>query len=736
MRKFLSIIQMVFLVGISTLPALTFAPVTTTASTQKVIFLTTTGINTWTVPSDWSSTNTIEVIGAGGGGGNQLGVANDSGAGGGGGAYSKITNLTGLSSGGSVTYAVGAAGTHAQPGTDGGDTFFNRTTGSAGTCADTTSVCAKGGTGGSAGHPGGAGTGGAAGSGTGTTKNSGGNGGNAGGYGAGGGGGSAGPNGNAGAGGNGANPFASAKDAGGGGGGSGGGTNGGDGTASAGSIGGNGGNNYLGSGGGAGANDADDSGSSGSNGTSGGGGGGADGGPTGPSVGGDGSQLSVWTQTSNSAVAGPGGGGGGGATHDSGTTSRQGGNAGGYGAAGGGGGSDNGGPSLGGDGTQGIIVITYTSSGRTSLTKPANNLGLVGYWSFDEGTSTKATDFSGRGNTGTLSGATLPSWVNGRRQAALSFDGTASYVSVGNASGAVQTVSFWMKPNSVADQKIMDLDGGTHQVQIVSSKVTATGFSGAYVDGAASSTVTLDTSWHFVVATTSSAFAASAFDIGRVSTGYFGGRVDDVRIYSRALSASEVAALYAGGTGGAARANASSVTLQNGTTLGAGNGLVGHWTFDGADTQSTITDRSGQNNHGYFNGGATSSAKTIGKLGQAFSFDGASTYVEAAHASSLDITADITLSAWIKRVQTSDVFDGILAKTNGSSLWDYDLYICGTGSTCATANAVTFESDTTGKLQSTGTITDTNWHHVVFTRSGSAYSRRGKIDSVLRRTPS
>ena len=38
----------------------------------------------------------------------------------------------------------------------------------------------------------------------------------------------------------------------------------------------------------------------------------------------------------------------------------------------------------------------------TALAKPPNNLGLVGYWSFNEGTGTKATDFSGNGNTGTL----------------------------------------------------------------------------------------------------------------------------------------------------------------------------------------------------------------------------------------------------------------------------------------------------------------------------------------------
>jgi hypothetical protein len=52
----------------------------------------------WTVPGDWSNTNTIETIGGGGGGGTG---SSDAGSGGGGGAYSKITNLGGLS--GSIT---------------------------------------------------------------------------------------------------------------------------------------------------------------------------------------------------------------------------------------------------------------------------------------------------------------------------------------------------------------------------------------------------------------------------------------------------------------------------------------------------------------------------------------------------------------------------------------------------------------------------------------------------------
>ncbi|MBU6320946.1 hypothetical protein KGO04_00160 [Patescibacteria group bacterium] len=46
------------------------------------------------------------------------------------------------------------------------------------------------------------------------------------------------------------------------------------------------------------------------------------------------------------------------------------------------------------------------------LTRPANNLGLVGYWQFNEGSGSLAHDTSGAGNTGTLVGS--PSWVAGK----------------------------------------------------------------------------------------------------------------------------------------------------------------------------------------------------------------------------------------------------------------------------------------------------------------------------------
>jgi hypothetical protein len=249
----------------------------TSTSTEKVIFLTQTGAGrTWTVPSDWNSTNnSIEVIGAGGGGAQS---GSDGASGAGAGAYSKVTNLV-LTVGAAISYRVGSGGAGGNPGQDGGDTWFN------GSSLAAATVSAEGGNGSTIGSPG---AGGLAANGVGDTKFSGGAGGAL-----------------------------------------------------------NGANNNGGGGGGAGGPDGD--GAAGDETGIGGAGGDANGGNNG--TGGAeniaGTQSVTWMQTSNSALAGPGGGGGGDADG---------------GLYGGGGGGNGGGSVPGGDGQQGIIVITYAAN--------------------------------------------------------------------------------------------------------------------------------------------------------------------------------------------------------------------------------------------------------------------------------------------------------------------------------------------------------------------------------------
>ena len=291
-----------------------------------------TGTVSWTVPNDWTTTNTVETLGGGGGGGGSNGAPTIGGNGGGGAGYSKVTNLVGLTPGGTVTVAVGAAGiagVSTGAGGTGTDTWFN------GASLLASSVGSKGGVGG--GTAGGAtGTGGASGSGVGTLVKSGGNGGVGGVSNGGGGGGGAGSvNGNGAVGGTAAGGVSGGC----GGGGSGGGSAG---AAGALSIGGAGGNNSGGTGSGAGGNTG-----AGSPGTNGGGGGGTGGTGGGAGAGGGGTE---WDSTHGSGGGGGGGGGGSGNTGAGGAG----------GPYGGGGGAGGGASAAGGIGGAGLIAISYT----------------------------------------------------------------------------------------------------------------------------------------------------------------------------------------------------------------------------------------------------------------------------------------------------------------------------------------------------------------------------------------
>lgn len=596
-------------------------------ATATTIFLTDTGLTSWTVPSDWNnSDNTIEVIGGGGGGGRS-----------GGGAYSKVSNQT-LS--GTVGIQVGAGG---GPGADGEDTWL---------CNSTSNCATIGGSAVIVGAKGGSTSGGSAASGVGTVKYSGGNPGVDTGtsqYGEPGGGGAAGPLGN---GGNGGNVDGDGY-SGGGGGGNGGGSNGQD---DAGFRGGDGGDNFGGTGGGTGAEFT-----TGTAGTD--GGGGAGGGYTGgePSVGGNGTE---WDATHGSG--GGAGGGGTGACFDDANG----------GLYGGGASVEDCAPTA--SGGQGIIVITYTpSSGRSVLSKPANNLGLVAYWSLNEGSGTNVSDASGNSYNGTLNSA---NWVTGKFGKAFNSTGSTNVALPNSLISTISntneiTISAWFKGTN-AQSAVRLQPAGTDFI-VFPWNDSGTRKAIISTDGSVSSGVTVpgaeDNRWHHMVMTwkrntvngfkvyvdgvvanqRDSADASlpnfSTFNFVSYLGTYGGGAgedmvgtLDDVRIYSRELTSSQVTALYRQGSAIVGGAEKTAVK----------NGLVAHWTLNGNDvvwssaSAGTVYDRVGGSN-GTLTNMNQSTAPVQGKIGQALSFNGTNQYIDLGTPSALDVTGNITLSAWI-----------------------------------------------------------------------------------------
>ncbi|MBI2514777.1 LamG domain-containing protein, partial [Candidatus Wolfebacteria bacterium] len=216
---------------------------------------------------------------------------------------------------------------------------------------------------------------------------------------------------------------------------------------------------------------------------------------------------------------------------------------------------------------------------------PSN--GLVGYWTLEEGTGTSTADGSGSGNTGTLTNG--PTWTTGRIGKALSFDGSNDYVNMGDA-GAVEglsAISFgaWVNlRNYVASgqgagiviSKIYGAGGyggNSFDISFGDTYLTTDVYAAGSIDYAnVGRTIVPLNSWTHIevtwqsgsplklyvngaqVASGSYSLSGTTHNVGSPllvgaadSTSVYGfldGLIDEVRIYNRALSASEVTDLY------------------------------------------------------------------------------------------------------------------------------------------------------------------------------------------------
>jgi hypothetical protein len=187
--------------------------------------------------------------------------------------------------------------------------------------------------------------------------------------------------------------------------------------------------------------------------------------------------------------------------------------------------------------------------------------GTVLWLPFDEGSGTTTRDFSGNGNNGKIYGA---SWVNGDYGDALSFDGTSSYVDCGNAASLqVQnafTLCCWFNSANNAWRSFLD-KGWTNAWSFGQQNSKLFFLNGGAV---LSGTLAFSTGvWNFGVVTYDGAtlrfYLNGVFDtsynitcnfsqgnnlwIGKnLGGGFYAGIVDEVRVYNRALPASEIQA--------------------------------------------------------------------------------------------------------------------------------------------------------------------------------------------------
>ncbi len=235
-----------------------------------------------------------------------------------------------------------------------------------------------------------------------------------------------------------------------------------------------------------------------------------------------------------------------------------------------------------------LAIFIFSFYGLVSVFAQTTDVtsGLVGNWKFDEGTGTSASDSSGNNNTGALFNS--PTWVTGKFGKALSFDGVNDYVEVGDKStldGFTNlSISLWFQTNTdqigVLVNKYENLNNNGYYLAVgdrffSSDKVTFM-IDGASEDMFFANTSVTDGQWHHLVAVYQGGIGPKiyidgleqfgartgklqnsigtapgrSFRIGQYSPGgynfYYKGLMDEVRVYNRALSVSEVEALYGG----------------------------------------------------------------------------------------------------------------------------------------------------------------------------------------------
>jgi len=219
-------------------------------------------------------------------------------------------------------------------------------------------------------------------------------------------------------------------------------------------------------------------------------------------------------------------------------------------------------------------------------------LGLVGWWKFDEGSGTSASDSSGYGNTGTMFTSSTQSDIFStsgcKIGACTSFNGANQNIRVPAGVGDelyltdAVTLSTWIQYGGLGLNTPFVISKGwsdAYQLVMSSGKANLQIFkSGPVLCGDVASATTLQTgTWYHVVGTYDGqnakiyingryeAQAVCGFPMNpwsgylKIGSNYqantdfinypsywqmFKGGLDDVRVYNRALSAAEISALY------------------------------------------------------------------------------------------------------------------------------------------------------------------------------------------------
>jgi chitodextrinase len=214
-----------------------------------------------------------------------------------------------------------------------------------------------------------------------------------------------------------------------------------------------------------------------------------------------------------------------------------------------------------------------SNQASATVVTPARS-GLVAAYSFDAGSGSKAIDQSGKNNTGSLSNATWAGSSAGRFGNAVSFNGRNSSVIVPDSTSlhlaSAATLEAWVKPSKLANWNSVVFKAGSGWYAAALYANTDTNrpsgdlFTNADKEVFGSSQLPLNVWTHLATTYNGSSLAlyVNGTQVGTLATSgsigtnagplsiggnavwseWFSGLIDEVRVYDRSLSASEIKA--------------------------------------------------------------------------------------------------------------------------------------------------------------------------------------------------
>lgn len=211
------------------------------------------------------------------------------------------------------------------------------------------------------------------------------------------------------------------------------------------------------------------------------------------------------------------------------------------------------------------LNLTATATVSVSVTSPWTD--MTAWWKLDENTGTTAADATGNGHTGTLSSGTT--WTPGKLGSGINIASSTQMVTTATGKPVPGTFSItaWMNPTNTSGTDTVFSFGSTAAFRINGSTLRFTTFGVKDHDTASSmfnANVWTHVALTFTLGTTGGAkfyingvlkqsidsstintAATGVWRIGaaHVSTEWFGGKLDDVRLYARVLSDQDVATI-------------------------------------------------------------------------------------------------------------------------------------------------------------------------------------------------